>query len=179
MVQAGSGARRDRSMNTEDKHQAGLTPTGGVRQQHTVTGRESPCTGEHTSTAAMATTCAADMQQGSRERSSTQADTQGGWYLTSQPHLPGSWTCSPAPACLAGGRPEGGRCAKGSLSPSSPSLPLPTSSPRTASVAVSGAPKPRRAMQSSGGQPGPACGRREAWDGHAHLHSRHSGPPRS
>lgn len=127
MVQAGSGARRDRSMNTEDKHQAGLTPTGGVRQQHTVTGRESPCTGEHTSTAAMATTCAADMQQGSRERSSTQADTQGGWYLTSQPHLPGSWTCSPAPACLAGGRPEAGSCAKGSLSPSSPSLPLPTS----------------------------------------------------
>ena len=76
MVKAGSGTRRDRSMNTEDKHQAGLTPTGGARQQNTVTGRESPCTGEHT-TAAMETTCAVDMQRCSQERSSTQADTQG------------------------------------------------------------------------------------------------------
>lgn len=76
MVKAGSGTRRDRSMNTEDKHQAGLTPTVGARQQHTVTGRESPCTGEHT-TAAMETTCAVDMQRCSQERSSTQADTQG------------------------------------------------------------------------------------------------------
>lgn len=87
MVKAGSGARRDRSMNTEDKHQAGLTPTGGVRQQHTVTGRESPCTGEHTSAAAMATTCAADMQQGSL--TGTQQHT-GRHTRQMVPHFPAS-----------------------------------------------------------------------------------------
>lgn len=44
---------------------------------------------------------------------------------------------------------------------------------------ATGGTKPHTAMQSRPKQPGTARGLREAWDGHAHLHSRRSGPLRS
>lgn len=88
---------------------------------------------------------------GTQERGSTQADTQGRWYLASQPHLPGSWTSSPAPACLAGRRPARGGCSNEGLlhSPSTPSVPLTMSKDSLSSCQQHQS--PHRAMQCSQG----------------------------
>lgn len=166
------------TVNSEDKHQAGLTPTGGVRQRHTVNSkRASPHRRAHHSSNGDHLCCrhAAALRNAVAHRQTHKADGTSLPSLTCQdPGLP----ALPRPAWQEGGQPEAAALTKAYSIAPQPHL-YPSLCPRIASVAVSSTKAPTEPCSAARGQPGTACGLQEAWDGHAHLHSRHSGPPRS
>lgn len=146
----------------------------------------SPCTGLHTA-AATASTRVTDMQQQwqgpAHDRDAAHVCGHAHAHIHTHthnrqmvPHFPtssGRTLQSPTSVAVAGGLP--GDSSRKSPSPDNP---LPSPSVARSLRRLPGALQPREAEQS--GDPAARCSAwTEAWDEHAHLHSRRSGPPRS